>query len=140
MARPRSLTVIAGLAIAQGIVGILMGLLWLQIGSIFDQEGGAISSLIVMIAEVRGWSLVVLSLLYLLFVVGAWQTRAWAWWVGLLVSALSILTLASILLKGGWVVLVLVGLIVPIVMLWYLLSPTGRQAFGRDGGPSRPLH
>ena len=140
MVRPRSLTVIAGFALAQGIVGALVGLLWLQIVSIFDQEGGAMSSLIVMMAEVRGWVLIFLSLLYLLFAVGAWQTRGWAWWVGLLASVLTILHLVSVLARGGAAVLVLFGLIVPVIMLWYLLSPTGRQVFSRDGGPSRPLH
>lgn len=79
MARPRSVTVIASLAIAQGIVGALAGLVWLQIVSIFDQEGGGMSSLIVMIAEARGWLLIVLALMYFVFAVGAWQTRGWAW-------------------------------------------------------------
>lgn len=131
MARPRSLTVIAGLAFTEGIVGILVGLLLLQLGSIFDQKDGGMSSLIVIMAEVRGWFLVVLSLLYLLFAVGAWQTRAWAWWTGLLVSVLTILFLFSTLIEGGSVVMALFWVIVPVVMLWYLLSPEGRQAFGR---------
>jgi hypothetical protein len=124
-------TVIASLALVQGFLGALVGLLWLQVVSIFAQEGGGISSLIVMLAEVRGWALIVLSLLYFLFAVGAWQTRAWAWWVGLLVPVLTILFLFGVLLWGGSIVLVLVWLIIPIIMIWYLLTPQGRQAFGR---------
>jgi hypothetical protein len=129
--RPRGVTVIASLAILQGIVGVLVGLLWLQIGSIFDQGGGAMSSLIVMVAEARGWLLLVLALMYFVFATGAWQTRSWAWWIGLLVSVLTILYLVSVLLRGGLVVTVLFGLIIPVILLWYLLSPMGRQAFGR---------
>ena len=87
MERPRSVTVIASLALVQGILGVLVGLVWLLISNIFDQEGGAMSSLIAMTAEVRGWSRIILSLLYILFAVGAWQARPWAWWVGLLVPA-----------------------------------------------------
>ena len=131
MARPRSLTVIASLALVQGILGALVGLVWLQVGNIFDQEDGAMSSLIAMTAEVRGWSRIILSLLYILFAVGAWQTRPWAWWVGLLVSTLTMVTLVGNFLKGGSIVLVLVWLIIPIIMIWYLLSPTGRQVFIR---------
>ena len=130
--RPRSVTVMVWLAIAQGIVAFLVGFLWLQVGSIFDQEdGGGMSSIIVMIAEFRGWSLIVLSLLYLLFALGAWQARPWAWWIGLLASGLTLLFLASVLARGGPPVLVLFGLIAPVSMLWYLLSPTGVQAFTR---------
>jgi hypothetical protein len=131
MARPRSLTVIASLALVQGFLGALVGLVWLQVVSIFAQEGGGISSLIVMLAEARGWALIILSLLYFLFAVGAWQTRAWAWWVGLLVPVLTLLYLVSVLTRGGAAVLVLFGLTVPVIMLWYLLTPLGRQAFGR---------
>ncbi len=131
MERPRSVTVIVWLALVQGILGVLVGLVWLLISNSFDQEGGAMPSLIAMTAEVRGWSRIVLSLLYILFAVGAWQARPWAWWVGLLVSALTMITLVGNFLKGGSIVLVLVWLIIPIIMIWYLLSPTGRQVFIR---------
>jgi hypothetical protein len=131
MTRPRSVTVIAWLAIAEGIFAFLVGFLWLQVGSIFDQEGGGMSSLIVMMAEARGWALIVLSLLYFLFAIGAWQTRPWAWWIGLMAPVLTLLYLVSVLTRGGAAALVLFGLIVPIIMLWYLLTPQGRQAFGR---------
>jgi hypothetical protein len=132
MRRPRSLTVIASLAIAEGILATLVGLLWLQLGSIFDQEGEVLSSIIVMVAQVRGW--LVLALMYFVFAAGAWQTRSWAWWVGLLVSVLTILQLVRALLMGAWPVFVLFALIVPVIILWYLLSPMGRQAFGREVG------
>jgi hypothetical protein len=140
MARPRSLTVIAGLALAQGIIGGLAGLLWLQIVSIFDEGNGAVSSLVMMIAEAKGWFLIALALMYGLFAAGAWQVKRWAWPVGLLVSVLTLLYLFSVLLRGGSVVAVVLWLIVPVIMISYLLSPTGRQAFGQDSGPSRPLH
>lgn len=134
MTRPRSVTVIALLAIAEGIFALLVGLLWLQLGSIFDQEGGGMSSIIVMIAELRGWSLVVLSLFYFLFAVGARRTRVWAWWIGLLAPVLTLLYLVIVLARGGGAAaLALFGSIVPVIMIWYLLTPEGRQAFGRLG-------
>jgi hypothetical protein len=132
--------VIAWLALAQAIIGGLAGLLWLQIVSIFDQGNGTVSSLLVMIAEAKGWFLIVLALTYVLFAAGAWQVRRWAWPVGLLVSVLTLLYLFSVLLRGGSVVAVVLWLIVPVIMISYLLSSEGRQVFGQDGGASRPLH
>jgi len=140
MTRPRGLTVGAVLALVQGIVGALVGLLWLQLVSLFDQGGGAMASLIVMMAEARGWLLIMLALMYVVFAAGTWRTRSWARWVGLVVSVLTMFFLVNTLLRGGSVVMVLFGLIVPGIMLWYLLSPMGRQAFGQDGRSSRPLH
>jgi hypothetical protein len=134
MRRPRSLTVIASLAIAEGILGILVGLLWLQLSSIFDQEGGVVSPIIVMVAEASGWLALVLALMFFVFAAGAWLVRGWAWWIGLLASVLTILKLVSALLMGDWAVFLLFALIVPIIILWYLLSPMGRQAFGREVG------
>src|SRR5258705_8148113 len=90
MARPRSLTVIAGLALTLGILGGLAGLLWLQIVSIFDQGSGVMSSLIVMMAEAKGWLLIALALMYLLFAAGAWQVRGCAWHVGVLGAVLTL--------------------------------------------------
>ena len=140
MTRPRSLTVIAWLALTQGTIGGLAGLLWLQIVSIFDQGNGAVSSLLVMIAEAKGWILITLALMYVLFAAGAGKVRSWAWAVGLLVSVLTLLYLFSVLLRGGSVVAVVLWLIVPVIMMSYLLSSEGRQALGQDGGASRPLH
>ena len=108
-----------------------MGLLWLQLVSLFDQEGGAVSSLIVMVAEARGWLLLGLALMYFVFAAGAWRVQGWAWWIGLVVSVLTMLYLVSVLLRGGLVLVVFFGLIVPVIILWYLLSPMGREAFGR---------
>ena len=84
-----------------------------------------------MMALAKGWVLIALALMYFMFAAGAWQTRVWAWWIGLLVSVLSMLTLVVVLLKEGSVVMVLFFAIVPIILLWYLLSPAGRQAFTR---------
>jgi hypothetical protein len=131
LTRPRSLTVIASLAIAQGVVCLLVALIWLQIASIFVPESGITSSFVAMMGMARGWVLIALALMYFLFAAGAWQTKGWAWWVGLLVSLLSILIILNALVAGGSVEMALFWLIVPVVMLWYLLSPSGRQAITR---------
>ena len=85
MARPRPLTVIALRAIAQGFIAILVALLFFGIASIFDQSR-SVTSLMVMIAQARGGVLIIIALMYLAFVVGAWHARDWAWWIGLFAS------------------------------------------------------
>jgi hypothetical protein len=131
MARSRGLTVIAVLAFMQGLFVTLVALVWFAIVSIFDEESVGMSTILVRMAEARGWFLIFLSLMYILFAVGAWKTRAWAWWVGLLVSVLSMLILVRLLLQGEPVLLALIWLIVPIIIFCYLFTPEGRQAFGR---------
>lgn len=140
MARPRHLTVIASLSIAQGFIAILVALLFFGIASIFDQSRSVTSSLMVMIAQARGGVLIIIALMYLAFVVGAWHARDWAWWIGLFASVLNILYLMHVLLRGESVVIVLLGWIIPLTILCYLLSATGSQTFGRDSVLPRPLH
>jgi hypothetical protein len=119
------------LSIVQGILLTLVAWLWLQLSSIFAPEGDVSSSLAAMVSMMKGWVHIALALIYFVFAAAAWQTKAWAWWIGLLVAVLSMLTIASILFRGGSVVMALFWAIVPIVLLWYLLSPAGRQAFTR---------
>ena len=129
MAQPRHLTIIVSLAFVQGFLVTLVALIWFGIASIFSPDSGITSPLLVMMAEAKGGLLVVLALLYLAFVVGAWRMRNWAWWVGLLASVLSILYIVRVLLGGGSIVVGLIVLIIPLIIIWYLLSPTGRQTF-----------
>jgi uncharacterized membrane protein (DUF2068 family) len=131
MARPRHLTIIVALAFVQGFMVTLVALIWFGIASLFSPDSGMTSPLLVMMAEAKGGLLVVLALLYLVFVVGAWRMRDWARWVGLLASVLSILYVVRVLLGGGSIVVGLFVLIIPLTIIWYLLSPMGRQAFVR---------
>lgn len=131
MERPRHLTIIASLAFVQGFMVTLVALIWFGIASVFSTDSGTKWPLLVMMAEAKGGLLVVLALLYLVFVVGAWGMRDWAWWVGLLASVLSILYVVRALLGGGSIVIALCVLIIPLIIIWYLLSPTGKQIFVR---------
>jgi hypothetical protein len=90
-----------------------------------------------MLAEVKEWLWITRSLMHVLFAAAAWQVRSWAWWVGLVVSVVTVLYGTSILLKGGNAAVV-AGLIVPVVIFAYVLSPAGRQAFGQASGARQP--
>jgi hypothetical protein len=134
MERPRHLTIIVSLAFVQGFMVTLVALIWFGIASVFSPDSGTTGTrwpLLVMMAEAKGGLLVVLALLYLVFVVGAWGMRDWAWWVGLLASVLSILYVVRAVLGGGSIVIGVFVLIIPFIIIWYLLSPTGKQIFVR---------
>jgi hypothetical protein len=71
--------------------------------------------------------------MYVLFAAGAWQVHSWAWWVGLLLPVLTLVYLVSALLKGASAAVVVIGLIIPVVICGYVLSPAVRQAFNHEG-------
>lgn len=124
------MTIVAVLAVIQGMAGILGGFIFLQLASTFHQSGGGLSPLIVMLAEVKGWLWVALSAMYFIFAAAAWRRKSWAWGMGLSVSVLTVLYAVSALAKGGSVVVTSVWLIVPATIMAYLLSSAGRQAVG----------
>jgi len=129
--RPRHVTVIALLALVQGFMATLVALIWFGIASLFSPDSGVTSPLIVMMAEAKGGLLAVLALMFLVFVVGAWRMHAWAWWVGLLASVSSILYVVRVVLGGAPIAIGLFVIIIPVVIVWYLLAPMGRQVFVR---------
>jgi hypothetical protein len=140
MERPTHLTIILLLAFLQGFIVTSVALIWFGIASYFSTDSGGLvspflSPLIMMIAKARGGVLAVLALLYLLFLVGAWRMRNWAWWVGLLASALDILFILRAILHGESLIVGLFVLIVPFVIICYLLSPMGRQIFSAANEP-----
>lgn len=134
--RPPGVTVIAGLALLQGLLALLVGVVLMKLASFFE-GGGILAPLIMILAEVNGWFWIALAMLYAVFAIGAWRLRDWTWWMGILVSVLTLLDLLSIFLKGGSVMAV-AGMTVPIIILAYLLSAAGRQAFVRGRHVVRP--
>ena len=132
MTRPTHLTVITSLALVQAFMATLVALIWFGIASLLSPNSAGITSpLIVMMAQAKGGLLVVLALMFLVFAVGARGMHAWAWWVGLLASVVSILYVLRVAVGGTPILIGLFVVIIPIVIVWYLLSPMGRQIFVR---------
>ena len=131
MSRSLTLKVMVFLALAQGILGLLRAFLWFRIGSEIGERGILIGPLMALLASLRGGIVVTVALLYLVFAWGAWGSRQWAWGLGLLVSVANVLGVVAVLLEGEPVAFALLLSIVPVVLLGYLLSPAGRQAFTR---------
>ena len=122
-------TVVAVLAAAQGVFGILRAVHWFDAGSDLMGQGLLLVPLLGAIAFLRGAFMATIALMYVIFACGIFLHKGWAWWVGLVVAVVNLLLALSVLAQGGeafgraipWV-------IVPVIVLAYLLAPAGRKA------------
>ena len=128
MRQPVSVIVIAVLAVTQGVLGILRAFKWFQIGAELSGQGILILPLMGVFAFARGGLIVVIAILYALFALGALAGKRWARWLGLVASLANGLLVLSLVIGGESIVQSVFWLIVPAILIWYLLSPAGRQA------------
>ena len=84
--------------------------------------------LVGVVACARGGLVIVLSMLSALFAVGMLMKKSWAWTLGLIVAAISVLLVINVIILGESVSRTAFWLIVPIVSAAYFLSPSGRAA------------
>jgi hypothetical protein len=80
------------------------------------------------VAVMRGLFIVAVALLYVLFVSGALLGKSWAWWVGVTAAIINLLIVMGAVAQGGLVVEGIAWSVIPIILLVYLFSPTGRSA------------
>ena len=128
--RSLSVTVIAVLALAQAVFGVLRAFNWFQIGSDLMGQGLLLLPIIGMLAFARGVVVIVIALLYVLFACGAFMGRGWARWLGIVVAAVTLLLVVSVVIQGEMLSRALLWSIAPVAMIFYLFTPTGRQALG----------
>ena len=131
MQRPLGLTVIAGLSLVQGLLGILQGLDWFKFGTDIAGYGVLILPLIGVIAFARGGLVVVLAMAYLAFSLGALARQVWAWWLGLIMSVGTLVIVAVLITREESRAEELLWAVVPVMLLCYLLAPAGRRALRR---------
>jgi hypothetical protein len=131
MKRTVRLILIAVLAMMQGVCGILQAFEWFRVGISLSMQGILRLPLLGIVAFTWGKLVLVLALCYILFALGALLHQRWVWGLGLGVSLATGLVVLSLMLKGAAAIWSLLWLIVPVVLVWYLLSPVGRQEFRR---------
>ena len=129
--RSPMLIFIAVLALVQGGFGVLRAFEWFNIGADLLGQGLLILPLVGVVAFGRGGLLIVMAILYLLFAVGVLLQKSWARWLGLTVAAINILLVLNVVIQGEPFSRAVLWLIVPIVIVVYLLSPSGRAAATR---------
>lgn len=128
MHKSLSFKLILLLAIVQGIAALLLAFNWVQIGADLFGQGLLLLPLIGAVAVMRGLFISVVGLLYLLFVVGAFLGKSWARWVCLTAVIVTLLLVLSALVRGSSVLEGTAWSAVPVLLIFYLFSQTGRDA------------
>ena len=132
--RPMGLVVIAVLALAQGALGILRALHWVEIGSDLMHRGVVLLPIIGAMAFGRGAMVAIIAALYALFAWGLLAQRGWARPLGLTVALVNLVIVGLALLGGESPGRALLWAIVPVIMVVYLLAPAGWRALGVGQG------
>jgi hypothetical protein len=121
--RSLGLMIIVVLVMAQGILGFLRAIRWFESGVDLLGEGVVFIPLMGLVAIGRGVLIAGIAVLYILFAIGSFAGKSWAWWVGLGAALTNVVLVLSALLQGESVVQSLVWLIVPVILLLYLFMP-----------------
>lgn len=134
MQRPTGVTVLGVLAIIGGIVGLCGGTLGLLGGALAGSVAvaGTSSQLAADAGILVVLSIIVLALAVLDFVfgVGALQLRAWAWKLGVGLSAVNIILDVVEIIVAHSIFGNIIGIVVNAIILYYLYQPNVRKAFG----------
>ena len=130
--RPMGMTVIAVLALVEGIFAVLRTLHWVEVGGDFMERGLVVMPLLGLLAIGRGMMVAVVAILFGIFSYGLLQRRSWARGLGMFVSFLTLLLVVSAVIHGESLARALVGAIIPVVILGYLMSPSGRHVLDAD--------
>jgi hypothetical protein len=125
-------TLLAVLALIQSLLGVLRTLHWFEFGSDLMGQGLLLFPLMGVVAYLRGVLVAVMALLYVLFAVGAFLGRIWARWLGIVVAVVTLLLVVSVVVQGESPARAIVWSIVPVAMICFLFSPSGRAAFNSD--------
>ena len=128
MNRSLSFKVILFLAFLQGVFGLLRAYNWVQFGVDIFGQGLLLLPFVGAVAVMRGLIISVIALLYLLSVFGALLAKGWAWWTGVIAVVLNLLLVLAGLAQGASVLDALAWSVIPMILLFYLSTPTKNNA------------
>ena len=116
------------LAFVQGIATLLRGFNWVRIGGDLFGQGILLLPVLGAMAVMRGLFIVAVALLYGLFVSGTLLGQGWAWWSCLTAVIINLLLVVAALAQGSALEEAIAWSIIPVILLFYLFSQTGRGA------------
>jgi len=120
MKRPSGLVVVVVLAVVQGVGGFLRANHWFEVGVDLVGQGVIFIPLMGLVAIARGGLVAGMAVLYVLFAVGAFAGKKWAWWVGVVAALMNVFLVLNLMFLGESIVRSLFWLIVPVIVLYYL--------------------
>ena len=126
--RPTGITILAALAAIGGVLDLLGGLLLFGLGGVVAVGASAgVGALVVVV----GLALMVVGVLYLALSWGFWTLKPWAWILGAALAIISIVLSVLSFLSGGGITSLIISIIIPAVILYYLMRPEIQALFGR---------
>jgi hypothetical protein len=136
--RPIGVTVIAVISAILGILAMLLGLLLMLGGALFGglavstggPGAGIAGGLFAGIFGFFGFVFLIVGIVDIVFAYGAWTLKPWAWMLGIVIAAVSIV-LALLSLGGDSAVTEVVTIALWAVVIYYLNTPPVKLAFGR---------
>ncbi len=133
MQRPTGITILAVLAFIGGVFGILGAFALIAGGAIIGAAGAsAVTSAGGGLIAVYGILVLILSVVELVFAVGAWGLKPWAWQLGVILEGFSIvLSIISILVGWSTIGNQIVSVAIAAIIIYYLMTPDIKRAFGR---------
>ncbi|KQM10963.1 hypothetical protein AOA80_10920 [Methanomassiliicoccales archaeon RumEn M1] len=119
--RPRGVTVLTGLYVLSALLTILSGLLAFGLLSLLGPLGTAVGAAV-------GVALVAIGVVQLVIAWGLWRGRRWARILAIILTVLGLVpdVIGSLTLNP----LSLVGLLIGLLILWYLYQPQVRAFYG----------
>jgi hypothetical protein len=128
MNRSLSFKIILFLAFLQSVFGLLRASHWVQLGVDLFGQGGLLLPFVGAVAVMRGLIVSVVALMYMLSVFGALLAKRWAWWTSVIAVVLNLLLVLTGLAQGASVWDALPWSVIPVILLFYLFTPTKNNA------------
>jgi hypothetical protein len=134
--RPTGITILAILGIIGGVLGILGGCGVVAGGALLGaagaQAGVGDAAGMGGLLSVYGIVILLLAVADIVFGIGAWTLKPWAWMLGLVLQGISVV-IALVSIVAGWSSFgsQIIGLAVNAVIIYYLMTPDVKKAFGR---------
>jgi len=115
--RSASTFIIAILAVAQGLLGLLRTAHFVEIGSDLSERGLVLLPILGMMVIGRGILVALIAVLYGVFAWGLLARRGWAWELGLGVAVAHLILAGLAMAGGGFLVQDLLWVVVPTIIL-----------------------
>jgi len=127
MNRPTGVTVLAILAFCFALFLLLAGLLMTLVGTTIGAAGGPV---LAALGAFAGIVMIVFALLEALVGYGLWSLKGWAWILTVILAGLG-LAMNVLQMLSGEIFGALFGLAINGLILWYMMQPHVKAAFGR---------
>jgi len=133
--RPTGVTILAVLQIIGGILSLIFGVSSLLFGGLMVASDAAANTGAEIdpgpILLVAGLVAIVSGLIGLIAGYGLFTLKGWGWTLALVFSVLNIIRSLLGMFQGGNVVGAIIGIVISGLIIYYLMTPTVKRAFGK---------